>query len=412
MMNNCLIYQTIKIGNNENDISSNLGKIDTNKNNISSNLGKIDTNENDIDEINENLSNIDFNSNNKYSIENFFIYNIEIENSYKIYEDKPSFSIFKHTLEDDIKKDSVLEIDYRLLYQYINYNNIGLLQHIFKLYDDTDNMFYDYKSLKTNAGDNRRNDVKQNDVFYVKLNDDYKIIKIELILSLIDDVNNTVDCKKYNTYNSNFLSIKYYKKINLISVNNNLGDLENTILTNSSKIDTNNNDISTNLIKMNSNEDDILYNLSEITYIKNNISKPYLKNIYNILFYESKTQIYFRGISYEKEFNVNASINDFIETNFKIDLEYEDISERNYVKTIYEIFDETNNSLYVKSVTNDDYTYFSNRVIADENIFYNFITNVRKIKFVIKLQMILPRVIKIYYIKNENYRLIFKNYGL
>ena len=44
-------------------------------------------------------------------------------------------------------------------------------------------MFYDYKSLITNAGDNRRNDIKQNDVFYVKLGDDYKFIKIELTLS-------------------------------------------------------------------------------------------------------------------------------------------------------------------------------------------------------------------------------------
>ena len=273
--------------------------IGNNENNISSNLGKIDTNKNNIDEINENLSNIDFNSNNKYSIENFFIYNIEIENSYKINEDKPSFSIFKYTLEDDFKKDSILEIDCRLLCLYTNYNNIGLLQHIFKLYDDTDNMFYDYKSLKTNAGDNRRNDVKQNDVFYVKLNDDYKIIKIELILSLIDDVNNTVDCKIYNTYNSNFLSIKYHKKINLISVNNKLRDLENTILSNSSKIDTNKNDISTNLINISGNEDSITYNLSEITYIKNNISKSYLKNVYNILFDEAKEQI---------DFNINFTI--------------------------------------------------------------------------------------------------------
>ena len=94
-----------KIDTNKNDISSNLGKIDTNKNDISSNLGKIDTNKNDsssnlgkisnnksnIDEINENLSNIDFNSNNKYSIEKFFTYNIEIENSYKIDKDKPNF---------------------------------------------------------------------------------------------------------------------------------------------------------------------------------------------------------------------------------------------------------------------------------------------------------------------------------
>ena len=58
----------------------------------------------DIDEIKLNLSNIDFNSNNKYSIENFFIYNIGIENNYKLSKDKPSFSIFNYTLEDDFKK--------------------------------------------------------------------------------------------------------------------------------------------------------------------------------------------------------------------------------------------------------------------------------------------------------------------
>ena len=94
-------------------------------------------------------------------------------------------------------------------------------------------------------------------------------------------------------------------------------------------------------------------------------------------------------------------------------MQYNDISERNYVKTIYQLFDENNNSLYIKSVTNDDYTYFSNRVIIDENIFYNFITNVKKIKFVIKFQKLLSsRVIYLYYIKNDNYRLIIKNYGL
>ena len=66
-------------------------------------------------------------------------------------------------------------------------------------------------------------------------------------------------------------------------MNNNLGNLENTILTNSSKIDTNENDISTNLININTNEDNIAHNLSEINYIKNNISKPYLKKY--IIFY-------------------------------------------------------------------------------------------------------------------------------
>ena len=73
-------------------------------------------------------------------------------------------------------------------------------------------MFYEYKSLLTNFGDNRKNDLKQSDIFYVKLDDDFGVIKIELILSIIDNVTNVVDCKLHNTYNSNFLCIKHIKK--------------------------------------------------------------------------------------------------------------------------------------------------------------------------------------------------------
>ena len=114
---------------------------------------------------------------------------------------------------------------------------------------------------------------------------------------------------------------------------------------------------------------------------------------------------------YEKVFDVNANKNNFIEMNFKIDLEYQSTDDRHYVKSIYELFDENNNTLYIKSVTNNNYTYFSNRVIVDENILYNF-NKVKKIKFIIKFQMLLSRVIYIYYIKNDSYRLTIKNYGL
>ena len=61
---------------------------------------------------------------------------------------------------------------------------------------------------------------------------------------------------------------------------------------------------------------------------------------------------------------------------FKISLQYENISERSYVKTIYQIFDENDNSLYIKSVDNNDYQYYSNKIFIDENIFYNFIKNI------------------------------------
>ena len=97
--------------------------------------------------------------------------------------------------------------------------------------------------------------------------------------------------------------------------------------------------------------------------------------------------------------------------NFKIELEYRDTDDRHYVKSVYEIFDENDNRLYIKSITNNNYLYFSNKLIIDENIFYNFTKNIKKIKFVIKFQKLLSsRVIYLYYIKNENYRFILKHY--
>ena len=208
---------------------------------------------------------------------------------------------------------------------------------------------------------------------------------------------------------------------NLGKINTNVADISSnlaqistntsSISNNSGQISTNKNDISTNLITINSNEDDILYNLSEINYIKNNNSKSYIKNIYNILFYIKKTQIDFKNLFFEKVFDIDSNKNDFLEMSFKISLQYESISEQSYVKTIYQIFDENDNSLYIKSVDNNDYPYYSNKIFIDENIFDNFTKNVKKIKFVIKFQMLLSRFIKIWYILNDNYRLILKHYS-
>ena len=209
-----------------------------------------------------------------------------------------------------MRHDCILEVDCKLLYDYTTYNDIGALMHVFKLYDENNNLLHEYKNLKTNAGDNLKDDLTQIDLFYVKLNNDYSIIKIELVLSMLDNITKPVTCKLYDSLKSNFLCIKHYKKINLISVNNNLGDLENTILSNSSKIDENENNISTNLINIRGNESNMAYNLSEINYIKNNILKFYLRNIYNILFHDKKTQIDFRNLFYEKVFDVNANKKD------------------------------------------------------------------------------------------------------
>ena len=215
-------------------------KIDTNKENIAENSTLIQTKIDNIEDINTkvtnnynitqiNKKNIDFktgiidneitainstlnNLKSKYSIENFFIYNIEIENTYSFNTDNTKFSIFNYDLVDDFKKDSILEINTRLLYDYNSYNNIGKLIHNYKLYDSENTLFYEYKSLKTNAGDNLKDDLNQGDIFYVKLDKDYIKIKIELILAMKEGVSGSVSCKLYNTFNSNFLCIKYIKK--------------------------------------------------------------------------------------------------------------------------------------------------------------------------------------------------------
>ena len=294
---------------------------------------------------------------------------------------------------------------------YYKYDNLSedyhRLQHEYNIYDG-DNLIHKYLFNKDTYYDESLDPILHtNEDFCMCFKKNYKKIKINLQLHRhnrhgVGNINLEIDDD-----NENYINIDYVDRNNDERINTN----KNDISTNSGKIDTNKNDISTNLININSNEDNIAYNLNEINYLKNNNSKSYLKNIYNILFYDNKTQISLRNLFFEKIFDINADINDFIEMKFKIDLQYENISERNYVKTIYQLLDENDNSLYIKSVNNNGYTYFSNGVIVNENIFYNFIKNIKKIKFIIKFQMLLSRVIKIWYIKNDNYRLILKHFG-
>ena len=241
------------------------------------------------------------------------------------------------------------------------------LQHEYRIFDDKNNLLHKTILNKTNSTDLDfdNNIMLFKDNFYITFKNNYNRMKI--ILDLYRVYRHGTGVFNLNLINESFTNIAYLDK-NDISL----------------KIDKNKNDISTNLI--NTNEDNIAYNLSEINYIKNNNSTQYLKNVYNILFYDKKTQIDFRNLYYEKVFDVNANKNDFVEMNFKIELQYQDTYDRNYVKTIYEIFDNDDNSLYIKSVNNNNYLYFSNKIIADESIFYNFTKDVKKMKFVLNFR--------------------------
>ena len=381
---------------NTSNISSNKGLIETNTSNISSNLGKISTNTKSISRNLEKIDNFtqyilqsgkDFEE--KYTIE---------KRIFKFDKNKHFYTIFEKEIEFEFTKNSLLFVKNNMYYKYDDLSNdYHRLQHEYNIYDDENNLIHKYLFNKDTYYDESLDPILHtNEDFCICFKKNYNKIKINLQLHRHNrhgagNINLEIDDD-----NENYINIDYLDR-------NNEG-----------RIDINKKDISTNLIKINSNEDDILYNLNEINYLKNNNSKSYLKNVYNILFYSNNEQISFKDeIFYEKEFNVNASINDFIEIRFKIALEYRNINDRNYVKNIYQILDGNDNSLYIKSASNSEYSYFSNKVIIDEDIFYTFTKNIKKMKFVIKFQKLsASRVIYLYYMKNDNYRLTIKNYGL
>ena len=407
---NDISSNTSKIGDNKNDISTNSNQLSTNTSDISTNSGLISTNTSAISSNSGQIStNTESISTNLKKIDNFTQYILQsgkdFEEKYtiekqifKFNKDKHFYTIFEKEIEYNFTKNSLLFVKNNIYYKYDNLSNdYHRLQHEYNIYDG-DNLIHKYLFNKDTYYDENLDPILHtNEDFCICFKKNYKKIKINLQLHRHNrhgtgNINLEIDDD-----NENYINIDYLDR------------------NNEERINTNKNNISTNLIKINSNEDDILSNSSEINYIKNNISKSYLKNIYNILFYNSKEQISFfkDALFYEKVFELNANKNDFIEMKFKIDLQYDDISERNYVKTIYQLLDENNNSIYIKSINNNEYSYFSNRIIVDEDIFLNFTKNVKNLKFIIKFQKLLSsRVIYLYYIKNNNYRFILKHYSL
>ena len=379
-----------KINDNTSSISSNSDQIDSNINaiklvnkNSRDNRADISINSGQIDNIKNDLSDFKIN----YSIQNLFIYNIDIEQNYTLNKDNPKFSIFSYNLEDDFKSNSILEVNCKILYNYTSYNNIGTLIHIFKLYDKDNKLIYEYKNLKSNSGDNLSAYLNQNDLFYVELNDNYSIIKIELILSILDNISKSVSCKLLNTFKSNFLYVKHYKKINTLSINNNLTDLENDISSNLTKI-------KNNLININTNEDNIATNLEEINYLKNSNSKSYLKNVYNFLpFYDyddydannEKSRIPVNRLFFTKTFKMNIKKNDFIELNLRMFLEYETLDNAHIVDTLIKFFDDDERIYFIK-YRNGNFLAYDKFVFLNNNVIYHFKKDTENLKIEIRFE--------------------------
>ena len=214
----------LNIKNNDKDIKSNYDICIANKNSLididrkiyatNSNIININS---DIESINSDIENIEENNKNNikhnYAIDNIWFFNIDINNTYTIESSK--VTLFEYIIEGKFITNSVLEISCNILYKYANYNDVGLLKHIYSLLDDNNNVIHVHNIIHTNSGDNLKNDLKMNDDFSILFKNSHTSkLKIRLQLGKVDiNKNKTVGLRIMNPYNNNILRVKHIKYI-------------------------------------------------------------------------------------------------------------------------------------------------------------------------------------------------------
>ena len=384
------------ISTNTSSISSNTGKINTNTSDISSNNGLINTNTSSISSnkdlidvnsglINTNTSNISSNlkkindlqtSNIKafYNLDQIFIY--DIENGYQTVNKDNHFHIFEKEIIYNFTKNSYLEIALKVLTEISNYVFIGFFQILCNFYDQDNNLFYTI-SLSTAMGSiNKLSTIKS--VFIAPINENMSKIKIDFFIAPKETQQNRSAKFVIQDINSNKIYIKYFQKTDEMSIKD-IQDSLNTV-----------NNISNDLEKINDS-------------IK-------LKNIKNILFYDERDQINFKGIFFDQTFELNIKKNDFIEIDLRMLLDYENINEAHITITEFRLYDD-DERIYIATYNNGDSITFKNFVFLNKFIFYNFQKDTKNLKIVIEFRMTRVEVVKIWYEPKNLDRFIIKHYG-
>ena len=91
-------------------------------------------------------------------------------------------------------------------------------------------------------------------------------------------------------------------------------------------------------------------------------------------------------------------------------LNYTNINYENYVKSIYKILNDKI-VLYEKIINHSKYSSFNNYLTIYEKFFYNFNEDIENITFSIKFEMTDTKIIRLFYNKRNNNRLILKHYS-
>ena len=116
----------------------------------------------------------------------------------------------------------------------------------------------------------------------------------------------------------------------------------------------------------------------------------YLKNLFTLLFYDSKKQISFTNDFYTKIFNVNAIKDDFLELKFKNIFRIDNLNLTQNIEFTCALLDDHSNQLFKFTKKLSQFKRISNKyILININILYYFIKNVKSIKFVIKFNLLI-----------------------
>ena len=377
---NNISSNTSLIDTNKNNISSNTSLIDTNKNNISSNTSLIDTNVSDIStlksDISSNLTKINaIEENNLLISDELFNNRYDIINqSFNFNKNMDLYKLFEKTIENNMLSGELI-INTIINYRYDNLeNDLNRLTHLYQFYNDKDELFYSITldnhdfGVKSNSDENILN---INDNFCFNLNNKNNI-KLVLSLTRINEWGTgNINLKMIN---NNSINIIYKEKTD---ISDKFDDNDKKIKAIDDKISSNNNLISNNftsILPLKSNyviDNILLFNLNS------NKDINFKSNINRILVYE--TNIFY-------QFKPNS----FIEINESIAYKYDNIKLYYYVlKETYVLLDQNDTIL-------DEFNFnikskgfiFNNLHIYDNQYFFKVQSDITSLKIKVYFERI------------------------
>ena len=366
-------FNTSLIDTNRDNIASNLTTLNNIDNDLVSLRGRINTHQNDIQNINSNINAIENNNNLKISNEVFNDTHDIINQSFNFNENKHSYQLFEKAIENNMVSGELI-INAVINYKYDNLkNDLNRLTHLYQFYDDKDNLFYsitlDNHDFSTSNFDKNILNVSDNFCFNI---DNKDKIKIVLSLTRINEWGTgNIDLQMID---NNYINIIYNQKTDI-----------------SNKFDRNDKKLKDIDDKISSNNNLISNNFTSILPLKSNyvIDNIWLFNLNSNKDLNFKSDIK-KILVYENNIDYQFKPNSFIEINESIAYKYDNIKLYYYVlKEKYILMDQNDTIL-------DEFNFnikskgfiFNNLHIYDNQYFFKVQSNITTLKLKVYLERI------------------------